>query len=146
VTKIKRLERTDHESWLPLWRGYQAFYRVDLGQAQDDLTWQRLMAENEPMWVLGAFEAERLVGIVHYVFHRSCWTAGDYVYLQDLFVDPALRARGIGRALIAAVVARARESGAARVHWLTHESNADAQVLYDRVAERSGFIQYRIRV
>jgi GNAT superfamily N-acetyltransferase len=90
-----------------------------------------------------AEEGDRLVGLVHYIQHRSCWTVGDYVYLQDLFVDPDLRGTGLGRALIEHVYARAAEAGASRVWWLTHESNAQAMLLYDRIADKSGFVQYR---
>ena len=90
-----------------------------------------------------AEEGDRLVGLVHHIQHRSCWTVGDYVYLQDLFVDPDVRGTGLGRALIEHVYARAAESGASRVWWLTHESNAQAMLLYDRIADKSGFVQYR---
>ncbi len=83
------------------------------------------------------------MGLVHYIQHRSCWTVGDYVYLQDLFVEPDLRGTGIGRALIEHVYARAAAAGASRVWWLTHESNAQAMLLYDRIADKSGFVQFR---
>jgi GNAT superfamily N-acetyltransferase len=95
------------------------------------------------MAVLGAYMGGRLCGIVHYLFHRSCWTIGNYCYLQDLFVAENARHLGVGRALIAAVEKRARGAGASRVYWLTQESNAVARALYDKLAERSGFIQYR---
>jgi GNAT superfamily N-acetyltransferase len=85
----------------------------------------------------------RVVGIVHYLYHRSTWTAADYCYLQDLFTAEEARGRGVGRALIEAVYERAKGDGAARVYWLTHETNTSAQALYDKVASRSGFIQYR---
>jgi GNAT superfamily N-acetyltransferase len=93
--------------------------------------------------VLGAYLNGRLVGIAHYIFHRSCWTVGDYCYLQDLFVAADARGHGIGRALIEAVEKEARSVGASRVHWLTKEDNTVARALYDTLAERSGFIQYR---
>ncbi|NDG56526.1 MAG: GNAT family N-acetyltransferase, partial [Betaproteobacteria bacterium] len=80
---------------------------------------------------------------VHYIEHRSCWTSGDYMYLQDLFVELPMRGRGVGRALIEHVYERAAASGASRVWWLTHESNKDAMFLYDRIADKSGFVQYR---
>jgi hypothetical protein len=83
------------------------------------------------------------VGLVHHIRHRSCWTIGDYLYLQDLFVSPEARGAGIGRKLIEYVYELGRAEGCARVHWLTHETNTDAMLLYDRIAERSGFVQYR---
>jgi len=85
----------------------------------------------------------QLTGMVHYIDHRSCWTRGNYVYLQDLYVHADNRGKGIGRALIEHVYAAANRSGASRVWWLTHESNADAMQLYDRIADKSGFLQYR---
>jgi GNAT superfamily N-acetyltransferase len=107
------------------------------------VTWARLHDPAEPMEALGAYMDGRLRGIAHYLFHRSCWTIGNYCYLQDLFVAETARHLGLGRALIAAVEERARRAGASRLYWLTHESNAGARALYDQLAERSGFIQYR---
>ena len=85
----------------------------------------------------------KLLGIVHYLYHRSCWTVGDYCYLQDLFVAEGARKLGLGRALIEAVYREARAAGASRVYWTTHETNATARALYDTLADRPGFIQYR---
>jgi GNAT superfamily N-acetyltransferase len=133
-------ERAD---WEPLWKGYQAFYKVVISDAATAVTWARLHDPKEPMGALGAYVDERLCGIVHYLFHRSSWTIGDYCYLQDLFVAEGARNLGLGRALIGAVEERARAAGASRVYWLTHETNASARALYDQLAERPGFIQYR---
>jgi GNAT superfamily N-acetyltransferase len=140
IRPIRADERAD---WEPLWKGYQAFYRVAISGETTSVTWARLHDPAEPMHALGAYAGGRLCGIVHYLFHRSCWTIGDYCYLQDLFVAEGARNRGLGRALIAAVEERARATGASRIYWLTHESNAGARSLYDKLAERSGFIQYR---
>jgi GNAT superfamily N-acetyltransferase len=133
-------ERAD---WEPLWNGYLTFYEATLAPGTTDVTWARLHDPHEPMFVLGAYADGRLVGIAHYIYHRSCWTIGDYCYLQDLFVAPDMRGGGIGRRLIVAVEQAARSAGASRVHWLTREENATARALYDKLAERSGFIQYR---
>jgi GNAT superfamily N-acetyltransferase len=133
-------ERAD---WEPLWKGYQTFYKVVIPDEATAVTWARLHDPGEPMHVLGAYVDGRLEGIVHYLFHRSSWTIGNYCYLQDLFVAEGVRNLGLGRAMIAAVEERARAAGASRVYWLTHETNTDARALYDKVAERPGFIQYR---
>jgi GNAT superfamily N-acetyltransferase len=140
---VRPLRPDERAQWEPLWKGYQAFYRADIPDETSAVTWARFHDPAEPMGVLGGFVDGKLCGIVHYVLHRSCWTVGDYCYLQDLFVAEEARNLGLGRALIAAVEAKARASGASRVHWLTQESNATARALYDKLAERSGFIQYR---
>ena len=133
-------ERAD---WEPLWRGYQVFYETDIPEPTTTVTWARLHDPAEPMGALGAYVNNRLCGIAHYLFHRSCWSVGNYCYLQDLFVADAMRGCGLGRRLIAAVEQAARDAGANRIYWLTHETNTDARALYDKVAQRSGFIQYR---
>lgn len=140
---IRQATPADHGAWLALWRGYQGFYKVAIDDATTAVTWQRLLDDAEPMWCAVAEVGGRPVGIVHYLSHRSTWTSGNYCYLQDLFVDPGRRARGIGRALIQHVYARSAEMGCSRVWWLTHESNTDAMKLYDQVADRSGFVQFR---
>jgi GNAT superfamily N-acetyltransferase len=141
--EVRPVRADEREAWEPLWAGYLTFYETAVAPEVTDTTWQRLHDPVEPVHVLGAFIDGRLIAIVHYLFHRSTWTVGDYCYLQDLFTAPEARGLGAGRALIAAVTERAREAGASRVYWLTHESNATARALYDRVANRSGFIQYR---
>jgi GNAT superfamily N-acetyltransferase len=140
---IRPLRPDEREAWEPLWHGYLSFYETRVSPDTTDVLWQRLHDPNEPMFVLGAFSDGKLIGIVQYLFHRSCWTIGDYCYLQDLYVAPDARKLGAGRALIEAVEKAAREKGASRVHWLTKEDNHTARALYDVLAERSGFIQYR---
>ena len=141
--EIRPLRPDEREAWEPLWQGYLTFYESTVTPEVTATTWRRLHDPAEPMHVLGAFLDGTLVGIVHFLFHRSTWTLGDYCYLQDLFTAPAARGQGAGRALIRAVYERAELAGASRVYWLTHETNATARVLYDTLADRPGFIQYR---
>ncbi len=131
--EIRAVSAADHDAWLPLWQGYLTFYKSELAEGTSALTWQRFLDPAEPMHV----------ALVHCIFHRSCWTVGDYCYLQDLFVASDLRGSGIGRRMIEHVYAEARAAGASRVHWLTHETNTDAMQLYERIGDRSGFVQYR---
>jgi GNAT superfamily N-acetyltransferase len=140
IRPIRADERAD---WEPLWKGYQAFYKTVIPDETTAVTWARLHDPSEPMGVLGAYVNGKLLGIVHYLFHRSCWSVGNYCYLQDLFVAEDARNLGLGRKLILAVEERARAAGAGRVYWLTHETNTDARALYDKLADRPGFIQYR---
>ena len=141
--QIRPLAARQRAEWLPLWRGYQAFYKTDIAPEVSNITWSRLLDPGEPMGGALAWVGSAAVGLVHHIRHRSCWTIGDYLYLQDLFVSPDARGAGVGRKLIEHVYEIARAAGCARVHWLTHESNTDAMMLYDRIAERSGFVQYR---
>ena len=83
-----------------------------------------------------------LLGLAHYLFHRSTTRVEPTCYLQDLYVDEAARGLGVGAALIDAAHERARDAGAARLYWQTHETNAVARALYDKVADRTGFIVY----
>jgi len=140
---VRELVAADFSAWLPLWQGYLEFYKSILSEETTQTTWQRLTDPAEPMFALGAFHNNNLVGITHIIYHRSCWTSGDYCYLQDLFTAENARNKGVATTLIEAVYARAKADGASRVHWLTHETNATAQKLYEKVAARSGFIQYR---
>jgi GNAT superfamily N-acetyltransferase len=140
---VRPLAQGHRASWNPLWHAYQAFYKVDILESVSDVTWERLLDPREPMGGALAWRGESAIGLVHHIRHRSCWTVGDYCYLQDLFVDPTIRGAGIGRRLIEYVYDFAKRDGCSRVHWLTHETNVDAMKLYDRIADRSGFIQYR---
>ena len=140
---IRPFQLADHDDWYELWRGYQSFYNTDISAETSRVTWQRLLDEREPMNGALAVADAGAVGIVHFIQHRSCWTIGDYLYLQDLFVAPGVRGQGVGRALIEHVYGQAQQRNCSRVYWLTHETNRDAMVLYDRIADRPGFVQYR---
>jgi GNAT superfamily N-acetyltransferase len=140
---IRPIEPADRARWEPLWQGYQTFYKVELAAGVTETTWQRFFDGIEPVNALVAEEGKELLGLVHYLFHRSTWMIGPICYLQDLFTAEKARGKGVGRALIEAVYARAPAAGAPRVYWHTHETNATARFLYDKVATLSGFVQYR---
>ena len=140
---IRPLRPNEREAWQPLWQAYLTFYVSSVLPETTDVLWARLQDSNEPMFGLGAFHDGRLIGIAHYLFHRSSWSIGDYCYLQDLYVSEEARGLGAGRALIEATEQAARQKGASRVYWLTKEDNHTARALYDKLADRSGFIQYR---
>lgn len=140
---VRDLQANDRAQWDPLWQGYLAFYETKLADDVTDVTFARLLDPAEPMFALVAERDGRLIGVVQNVIHRATWTKTHYCYLEDLFVAPAARGSGVGRALIEAVYARADVLGATRVYWLTHEANTAARRLYDAVAKNAGFIQYR---
>jgi GNAT superfamily N-acetyltransferase len=140
---IRAARPEDFEQWLPLWQAYQRFYKSDIAPAVTESTWARFHDAAEPMHCAVAEAGGKLVGLVHFIYHRSCWTTAPYCYLQDLFAAEEQRGQGVGRALIEHVYAQAAAAGAARVYWLTHETNHTAMQLYDRIADKSGFLQYR---
>ena len=144
---VRPAVRSDFEQWLPLWDGYNAFYGrsgpTALSPEITRMTWLRFFDAYEPVHALVAESDGQLVGIAHYLFHRSTTAIDPVCYLQDLFTIEAARGQGIGGALISEVYEHARQAGTPRVYWQTHETNQTAQQLYDGVAERSGFIVYR---
>lgn len=150
VLTVRPVAREDFAQWLPLWEGYNAFYgRVGATALPEEITkttWARFFDASEPVHALVAEREERLVGLAHYLFHRSTTMLGPICYLQDLFTAADARGMGVGRALISAVYERAAIAGSRRVYWQTHETNASARALYDQVAERSGFIVYRKQI
>lgn len=140
---VRPLRAEDRAQWNVLWQGYLTFYEETLAPEVTETTWARLIADNTDPHGLCAVDPDgRLVGIAHYLFHRSTWSPTFYCYLEDLFVDPSLRGGGIGRALIEAVYAAADEAGATQVYWLTRGDNVTARKLYDRVARLSPFVKY----
>ena len=141
--KLRKLVLDDYLQWSSLWSGYQSFYNVNIANSVTKETYRRLLDVNEPMYCFVLELEDVLLGFVHYIFHRSTWTEGDYCYLQDLFIDPKHRMNGLGNKLISAVYKEAEAHKCSRVYWLTHETNYKARALYDRVADNAGFIQYR---
>jgi GNAT superfamily N-acetyltransferase len=144
---VRFVVRQDYEQWLPLWNGYNAFYgrsgATALSPEITRMTWARFFDAYEPVHGLVAESDGQLLGLTHYLFHRSTTAIEPVCYLQDLFTRDAARGRGIGRALINRVYEQAQLAGSSRVYWQTHQTNLTAMQLYDKVAERSGFVVYR---
>jgi GNAT superfamily N-acetyltransferase len=144
---IRAVVQDDHAQWKTLWDGYNAFYgrvgKTALPAEITAMTWSRFFDVYEPMHAMVAEESGNLLGLVHFLFHRSTIQIAPTCYLQDLFTSEAARGKGVGRALIKAVYTYAATVGSPRVYWQTHESNNVAMQLYDKVAEKSGFIVYR---
>jgi GNAT superfamily N-acetyltransferase len=144
---IRPINARDYVGWRPLWDGYNAFYDrkgpTAVLEETSQTTWRRFLYPAEPMFALVAETNGALVGLAHDLYHRNTTMQAMTCYLQDLFADPAMRGQGVGRALIEAVYAAAKTAGSPRVYWQTHATNTTAQLLYDRIAAKSGFIVYR---
>ena len=144
---IRPVARTDYDQWVPLWDGYNAFYgrsgATALAPEITKLTWTRLFDSYEPVHALVADKSGELLGLTHYLFHRSTTAVAPNCYLSDLFTNHAARGKGVGRALINGVYEHAKSAGSPRVYWQTHQTNQTAMQLYDKVAEHSGFVVYR---
>ena len=147
---IRFVVRSDFKQWLTLWQGYNKFYgrfgETALPDEITQMTWARFFDVYEPVRAMVAEDDGQLVGLVHYLFHRSTISIAPTCYLQDLFTKESTRGKGIGRRLIHEVYEQARLAGVARVYWHTHQSNCTAMQLYDKVAEHSGFVVYRKNV
>jgi len=143
---IRPIARQDRAEWRVLWDGYNAFYGREgptaLPEAITQATWERFFNENEPVHAFVAEQDGKVIGLVHYLFHRSTTRLNDVCYLQDLFTASHLRGRGVGRLLIQAVYDAAKARDSSRVYWLTGTGNATAQALYDKLAERLGVFVY----
>ena len=143
--RVRRLETGDKEAWLRLFKGYIAFYEATVPDEVVETTWQRLMAGSPDFHValMAVDEVDTPVGLAHVLFHRSTWSPTHYCYLEDLFVDPDRRLKGVGRALIEAVYREADARQCTRTYWATQEYNYRARGLYDTLATKSPFVQYR---
>ena len=143
---IRPVLRSDYVRWRPLWDGYNAFYgrsgSTALPEEITRATWERFFDASEPVMAIVAEEAGYLVGLSHYVLHRSTTRLHEICYLQDLFTAEHARGRGIGRRLIEAVYEAARGAGCSRVYWQTQATNQAGRALYDKVAQHLGFIVY----
>jgi GNAT superfamily N-acetyltransferase len=141
---IRAIEEKDKDQWLKLWAGYLEFYKSTILPEQTELTWRRLINNELKMFGFVAESEEGVIGFTHCLFRPSTWTETDYCYLEDLFVDPNIRGKGVGRALMNKVFELANEKNSKRVYWTTQEFNKTARVLYDSITPVSEFVQYRL--
>jgi len=141
---IRAIEEKDKSQWLKLWAGYLEFYKSTISTEQTELTWKRLINNELKMFGFVAENEDGVIGFTHCLFRPSTWTETDYCYLEDLFVDPNIRGKGVGRALIEKVVEFAKQKESKRVYWTTQEFNKTARVLYDSITPVSEFVQYRL--
>jgi RimJ/RimL family protein N-acetyltransferase len=149
--KIRAIERNDYSAWRLLWDGYNAFYgrsaATALPEQITEATWERFFRNEEPVYAQVAVNGDgSIVGIAHYLFHRSTTRLHDVCYLQDLFTADQQRGLGVARLLIQAVYDAAREAGSSRVYWTTQTSNVAGRALYDKVAKHLGFIVYSYEI
>ena len=146
AVRVRPIEQADLAAWRLLWDGYNAFYGragpTALPPEITAVTWRRFFDANEPVFALVAESAGRLVGLTHYLFHRSTTRIEPICYLQDLFTAPEVRGQGVGRALISGVYQAAKAAGVREVYWQTHETNSAGRLLYDKVAKHTGYIVY----
>jgi GNAT superfamily N-acetyltransferase len=143
---VRPLAAEDRHAWKMLWDGYNAFYgrhgETALPEDITNVTWGRFFDGYEPMYAVVAEQEGKLVGLAHFLLHRSTTQLKPNCYLQDVFTTEGARGKGVARALIEDVYKRAAALGAARVYWQTHETNTTAMFLYDKIAAKSGFLVY----
>lgn len=139
---IRPLSSADYQQWLGLWNQYLVFYKHTLSSNQTELTFSRLTASDSDLHGIVLEDQGVLIGIAHFSFTSSTWDENKNLYLEDLFVDPASRGKGYGRALIKAVAEVGKENKAQKLYWQTHRDNATAQTLYETLASKSEFVIY----
>lgn len=140
---VRPLMAEDKDNWASLWESYLAFYKTKRPAAVFHTYFARLLGDDpRDFQGLIAYREDRAIGLAHYLFHRHGWKVEETCYLQDLYVDPSARGSGLGRSLIEAVYEEADKAGVQTVYWMTQEANHTARQLYDRIGQKTEFIQY----
>ena len=142
--QVVPIQQQDYSQWIKYWLAYQDFYKVVLSSTTTQMTWQRFFDADEPVYCAVAKQGEHVLGLVHYVIHRSTWAVQNFCYLEDLYVSPNVRGQHIGKRLIEYVQQQATIQHCARLYWHTQETNQTAQKLYNWIAEKPGIIEYRM--
>ena len=141
--RIRDPAAKDEEAWRKLWFDYCTFYQTNLPENVTARTWQRILDPASPIFARFAIVNDAVAGFCINVLHEGTWAVGPICYLEDLFVDAGFRGRGLGRALIADVLDRARSNGWSRLYWHTRMDNP-ARRLYDEFAKADDFVRYRM--
>lgn len=141
---IRTAEAADEAAFRKLWAGFLHYYGESLPETTTAATWARIIEPGHRMSCrLAALEGE-VVGFAIHHYHCSTWVPGDDLYLEDLFVDPIARGRGVGRALIEDLIALGRAQGFHRLYWNTNHDNLAARRLYDSICKDDGHVRYRM--
>ena len=143
MTRVRCLESRDRMVWQELFSQYNRFYRAVVPDDVRDLNFGRLCEGDVLVGIVAVDEADRPIGLMHLVFHPSTWSAGNYCYIEDLFVERVRRGGNVAHALFTEAYRIADERGVERVYWLTQEFNAPARSLYDTIGRRTSFIVYQ---
>jgi GNAT superfamily N-acetyltransferase len=143
LIKIRTPLASEKTLWLPLWEEYCG---GEVSAKTTALTWRCFQDPEEPVHLLCAYQDKKMIGFATFVFHRSTWAESCYCYLEDLFVAKPFRRRGVAQQLIESVRKQAKKSKAERLYWATQQKNRVAQALYEKLAERTDLIQYRIKL
>jgi len=134
--KIRPLGQSDFPAWLPLWNGNNLDVKNEPVTTE---TWSRLMDPDFPIHGLCAVEGEKMLGFVHYVVHPTTGSIEPVCYMQDVYVDPAQRKKGIARKLITEVAKLKEKENWARIYWLAESDNIAAQKLYKDIGVKLNF-------
>ena len=142
---IRKIEARDEPRWRQLWDGYTRFYEREPAEPQTRHTWSRIFDAAVPLHAIVAEDSkDGVIGIANYIIHENTSTLAPVCYLQDLYIDPAVRAGGVGRQMIDWLLAEVKQQGWARLYWNTRENNYRARGLYDKYTPHSGFLLYRV--
>jgi GNAT superfamily N-acetyltransferase len=141
--RIRPLEESDWPEWQRLWTAYLDFYETSVSDEVYKVSFARLLSDAAGEYkCLIAEIAGKPVGLAHFLYHRFMWTVEDTCYLMDLFTDPDVRGKGVGRALIEAVHAAAKADGVPSTYWNTQDNNYKGRMLYDQLATKVPFVIY----
>lgn len=142
--EIRAVREQDRPDWCKLFASYGHFYDQQLSGKVLDRVWGWLMDGDHPTSGLVAVKDGQIVGIAHFRPYFRTLTGSTACFLDDLFVAPAERGRGVGRRLIEATSVLAEQAGWDFVRWMTAQDNRQAQQLYESVADRTEWLTYQL--